>query len=83
MQLKTLHIYHNDYGDDKGKYSVSITFQHERNETKLVLPSDVGNALIAVVSDHILKASQETANRLHNSIASSILAPPLEVKQLE
>ncbi len=82
MQLRELTISLQQWGADEGKYQVTVEYLHDKSELKLVLPPELSNALLAVVADHILKASSVAAAQLSTSIGAAILQPPIEAKQL-
>lgn len=79
MTLKTLHIELQTWGERKGNYDVTITVTESRNEIQMVLPPEIGAALIAQTKDFIHDFSRKAADDLHREL--TIAAP--ELKALE
>jgi len=80
MILKRLTIELATYGDNKGKYEVTIEVMENYNEIKLALPPEMGAAMVVQAKDMIHKFSKRAADRLHEELQ---LATPEPVKQIE
>ena len=75
MTLKKLEIELQQWGDDKGRYRVTIEVMENRNEIKLALPPEMGEALINQTKELIRKFSIRAADRLRDEL--SLAAPPM------
>lgn len=79
MQLKQLKIEMQEWGEQRGKYEVEITYIHDRSETKLFLPPEISKPLMEVIAAQIIAASKATAARLAESLPESLyVAPAIE-----
>lgn len=80
MTLKSLTIELQTYGDDKGKYEVTIQVLENYNEIKMVLPPEMAVAMVNQAKDLIHKFSIRAADRLHQEL---LLAGREPQKQIE
>lgn len=65
MILRDLTIRLETYGHKKGSYDVAITVMENSNEIKLVLPPEMGEALVLQTKDLIHKFTKRAADQLH------------------
>lgn len=77
MTLKNLTISLQQWGDNKGKYEVTIEVMENGNEIKLALPPEIGEAFCNQTKELIHKFTVRAADRLRDEL---VLAQP---KQLE
>lgn len=81
MTLRSLSITLQTYGTAKGSYEVTITVTENHNEIKMVLPPELGAAMVAQAKDLIHKFSVRAADQLHQEL--QLAAPELgEAKQI-
>lgn len=59
--VKSLSIYMEDYGPDKGKLKGSVEFVGVHGEIKVRLNNDTAGRMLAVVADNLVSAARETA----------------------
>jgi len=77
MTLKRLNVSLEIWGENKGKYEVEIEVLENRNEIKMVLPPEMGVALVGQVKDIIHKFSIQAADRLHDEL---LMAQPQQIE---
>lgn len=83
MQLKSLNIELQEWGEQRGQYQVKITYVHERSETSLFLPPEVSKPFMEVVAAQIIAASKVTAAKLAESLPSTLyVEPAIETQQI-
>lgn len=75
MILNRLNIELQKWGANEGKYEVEISVTENRNEIKMVLPSEIGVALIGQVKDFIHEFSKKAADDLHRELQIAAPAP--------
>lgn len=81
MILQSINITLDTWGSNKGSYRVTIRVSESDNEIKMVLPPEVGAAMVAQAKDLIHKFSVRAADQLHQEL---LLATPElgELKQI-
>lgn len=80
MILRDLTIRLETYGPTKGSYNVTITVMEDANEIKLVLPPEMGEALVLQAKDLIHKFTKRAADQLYAELK---LATPEPQRQIE
>ena len=71
MTLKQLNIELKTWGPLEGRYEVTITVKESRNEIQMVLPSELGDALVAQTKEFIHEFSRKAADDLHRELVLS------------
>lgn len=72
MQLKSLRIELETYGENKGKYETTITYTDPKGEIKLVLSPELSNALLPVVANSLNRFALNGMAELEQAIRTSI-----------
>ena len=82
MILKKLEIELQRWGEDKGRYHVTIEVLENGNEIKLALPPEMGEALISQTKELIHKFTVRAADSLRDqlTLATPALLEAGEVK---
>lgn len=74
MKLTDLRIELEKYGENRGKYTATIEYEGERGTVKLLLDSEISNALLGFIGPTITKFATKAAVEIERNLQESITA---------
>lgn len=60
--IKSICLYMNEYGPDKGKLEGSIAFLNQHGEIKVRIGGQQAEKIVSVLADSLVQTAQETAS---------------------
>lgn len=78
MILQELKIERERWGDNKGKFAGSITFESARSSIKMALTHDVSERLLKVVGESLVDEAKELATELTAECVDALPEPKAE-----
>lgn len=79
MVLKALTINLDTWGPNKGCYNVTIYVEENQSEIKLVLPPEMGHALVLQTKELIHKFTKRAADQLHAELTLAMPETPAQL----
>lgn len=76
MQLRTLTIERQTYGDRKGQFKADLTIDDDSSRITMALSPEATQRIISVAREELICATHQAATELEQRIASTIPALP-------
>ena len=71
MQIDSLKIEMNHWGNNKGKYTAEVCICDDRNKLSIVMPPEVSSRLLPLVVEELCNAAADYAEGLRKKLQTS------------
>ena len=74
MQLESLHIRRETYGENRGKLQGDIVYQSPSGKIQVLLSDELSTKLLYIVAENMVETTQQLANQLTAEVITQIPA---------